>query len=122
MDASERRLDKSGIEQLMGSVWKPHVVFGNAIFDALDVDDQRAVNLKSIYITSFKDPIFETYRKVWIDHILYSLSRPKGWISNAAPRHTFAGNQPNTTGKIWDKYPHISDHFPVTAQIDTSRL
>ncbi len=122
MDASERRLDTSGIEQLMGSVWKPQLGLGNALFDALDSEDQWAVNLESIYTTSFRDPIFETYRKVWIDHILYSLNKPRGWIANAVPRRAFAGDQPNTTSMIWQKYPHASDHFPVTAQIDTSML
>ena len=30
MDASERRLNTSGVERLMGTVWKPHLSLGNA--------------------------------------------------------------------------------------------
>lgn len=33
---------------------------------------------KKIYITAFKDPIFnDVWQKEWIDHILYSYNRPE---------------------------------------------
>ncbi|MCP4203766.1 MAG: hypothetical protein GY769_17750 [bacterium] len=122
LDASERRLNTSGVESLMGNVWKPELGLGNALFDALDDDDRMAIKLDSIYTTSFRDPIFGDYRKVWIDHVLYSRNATAGWLSAAAPRRDFAGANPGETLRIWEKYPHASDHFPVTVNIETDLL
>ena len=122
MDASEQKLNVSGVEQLMGSVWKPQYTLGNALFDTLDIDDQRSIALESIYTTSFRDPIFGSYREVWIDHILYTKNKEIGWISNATPKREFRSDQPGEVAMIWQKYPHASDHHPVIAQIDTEKL
>jgi hypothetical protein len=106
----------------LGSVWKPDLGLGNALFDALDADDQHSVNLDSVHTTSFRDPIFGSYRKVWIDHVLYSKNKADGWIGNAEAKRAFAGAQPGEVEMIWSKYPHASDHHPVIAQIDSDLL
>jgi hypothetical protein len=36
LDASEKRLLGSGVERLMGTMWKPNLCLGNALFDTLD--------------------------------------------------------------------------------------
>ena len=75
LDASERRLFGSGIERLMGIIWRPQFCFGNALFDTLKPKDKEELDFSSIHTTSFKDPIFNgVYQKEWIDHILYSRS------------------------------------------------
>lgn len=116
-DASEKKLNVSGIERLMGTVWKPSLCLGNALYDALDSDDRWEIDLSSISTTSFKDPIFDNYRKVWIDHILYTRNRTDSWISNAISREEMPDGQ-----KVWRKYRYASDHFLVTADIDTAKL
>ena len=100
MDASERRLNTSGVERLMGTVWKPDLSLGNALFDSLDDDDQQAIELDSIFTTSFRDPIFGGYRRVWIDHVLYSKNKADGWIADAVARREFAGQQPGEIAMI----------------------
>jgi endonuclease/exonuclease/phosphatase family metal-dependent hydrolase len=122
MDASERRLNTSGIERLMGTVWNPEVSLGNALFDTLDDEDRAVLDFESLYTTSFRDPIFANYRKVWIDHILYSRNKTAGWISSAEAKREFAGASPGETEKIWSKYPHASDHQPVVAEINSDLL
>jgi len=121
MDASERKLNTSGIERLMGSIWKPALTLGNALFDSLSDERQHDIDLDSIYTTSFRDPMFNSYRKVWIDHLLYSNNKPRGWVSKGQPRREFK-NQNGDTVMIWSKYPHASDHHPVTAEINSDLL
>ena len=113
-DTSEMRLRASGIETLMGSVWKPHLSLGNALFDTLDADEQSALDFRELSTTRFSDPIFnDTHHKVWIDHILYTRNAPSGWVKEARiPRVTAGGTQ----------YWKISDHFPVVATVDTTGL
>lgn len=113
-DTSEKRLNSSGIETLMGTIWRPELCLGNVLFDTLDEDKRRQVDLSSIHTTSFKDPIFDSYRKVWIDHVLYSKNRPNTWLSNA-----IIHNVMNDGKKIWEKYKFASDHFPVSVLVDT---
>ena len=92
MDASERRLNTSGVERLMGDVWRPHLALGNALFDTLPEDRRQAIDLDAIYTTSFRDPLFGNYRRVWIDHVLYS-RRPEGpWVHDARVRTVFGQN------------------------------
>jgi endonuclease/exonuclease/phosphatase family metal-dependent hydrolase len=121
MDTSERKLNTSGIERLMGTVWKPTLTLRNALFDSLSDEEQHEIDLESVYTTSFRDPMFNNYRKVWIDHLLYSNNKPQPWIANARAQREFA--DPNG-GKqmIWSKYPHASDHHPVVAEIDSDLL
>ena len=115
LDASEKKLYNSGIESLMGNVWKPELCLGNAIFDALKPKDQQALNFSSIYTTSYRDPIFDgMYQKEWIDHILYSKVPVSKWVQNARIHGMMSGNTP-----IWKKYPHGSDHFPASVEITT---
>lgn len=116
-DASERRINASGIERLMGTVWKPGLCLGNALYDALDEDERWMIDLSSIHTTSFRDPIFHTYRKVWIDHMLYSRNRPKPWVCNAKVHNVMSDGK-----KMWEKYKFASDHFPVTVEIDTDAI
>jgi len=122
MDASERRLNTSGAERLMGTVWKPSLSLGNALFDALDDDDQHDIDVGSIYTTSFRDPLFGNYRKVWLDHILYSMNAGDAWVSEAQVFHEFVDEQSGERQPIWRKYPHASDHHPVFARINSDEL
>lgn len=112
-DTSEMRLNASGVETLMGSVWKPDLSLGNALFDALDDRDRARLDFSDVTTTRFADPIFnDTFHRVMIDHILYSRSTP-GWVSSAeVPRTTAAGTA----------YWKISDHFPVVAEITAPSL
>lgn len=121
VDTSERKLNTSGIERLMGTVWKPDLTLGNALFDSLSDKHQHNIQLESIYTTSFRDPLFDTYRKVWIDHLLYSKNKAKGWISKAEAKREF-GDGNGGTQMIWQKYPQASDHHPVVAEIDSDLL
>ena len=107
-DTSEMRLNASGVETLMGSVWKPDLSLGNALFDALDERARARLDFSEVTTTRFADPIFnDTYHRVMIDHILYSRRTP-GWVAPAEiPRETAAGTA----------YWKISDHFPVVARI-----
>jgi endonuclease/exonuclease/phosphatase family metal-dependent hydrolase len=113
LDASEKRLFGSGIERLMGSVWRPGLCLGNALFEALKPKDQEELDFSSIYTTSFRDPIFNNvYQREWIDHILYSKSPAADWVQNAQVHRTMPDGH-----KIWEKYKHASDHFPVSVEI-----
>ncbi|MBO9454161.1 hypothetical protein J7376_00300 [Paracoccus sp. R12_1] len=109
-DTSEMRLLASGVETLMGSVWKPVLTLGNALYDSLPVKDRDGLDFSDLSTTRFPDPIFnDTHHRVWIDHILYSRNAPAGWVTGAAiPRETAAGTE----------YWKISDHFPVIARIN----
>ena len=113
-DTSERRLMESGIERLMGSIWKPHLALGNALFDALSSEDRQHEDFSSIHTTSFRDPIFDEYRRVWIDHILYSRNQTGQWVHDAKVHVAMSNGK-----KIWeDEFAYASDHFPVSVQID----
>ncbi len=111
-DASEMKLQASGVETLMGSIWKPDLTLGNAIYDALAEEDQEELNFEEIYTASFKDPIIDgSYMRVWIDHILYTRNQ-SGWVQNGKIWKEMAGEE-----RIYRKYPAASDHFPVTCQV-----
>ena len=110
-DASERLLGGSGIEDLMGSVWKPDLALGNVLYDALPEKAQDEIDLSSIRTTSYRDPIFEKYLKVWIDHILYTRSHG-AWVANGRVHDTMPSGR-----RIWDEFPHASDHHPVSAVV-----
>ncbi len=58
------------------------------------------------------DPISDRVQHhAWVDHILYTRNAPEGWCAGATiPRATLGGIP----------FDAISDHFPVTARIDTS--
>ena len=115
MDASEKRLFGSGVERLMGSVWKPNLCIGNALFDSLKPKDRDELDFSSLYTTSFKDPIFNgVYQHEWIDHVLYSKNQAGAWVGNAQIRTKMPDGS-----FIWNKYKHASDHFPVTAEVNT---
>ncbi|MDX2048305.1 MAG: hypothetical protein SFU87_16060 [Chitinophagaceae bacterium] len=113
MDASEKRLLGSGIERLMGNIWRPQFCMGNALFDTLSVNDQKNLNFEKIHTTTFKDPIFNNvWHREWIDHILYSLNKP-GWAVNAKVHQTMSDGK-----KIWEKFKHASDHIPISVEIN----
>ncbi|MFD1143826.1 hypothetical protein ACFQ4C_22040 [Larkinella insperata] len=114
LDASEKRILGSGIERLMGTVWYPALCLGNALFDyCLTPADRLNLRFEKIYTTSFRDPIFNnTWHKEWIDHVLYSRNRPQPWVTSARIYTEMPDGR-----KIWDKYPHASDHMPVSVEI-----
>lgn len=115
LDASEKRLFGSGIERLMGTVWNPSSCLQNALFETLSDKQQSALDFKSLSTTSFKDPIFNNvWHKVWIDHVLYADNGNGQWVKDAKIWIDMAGGQ-----RIWEKYKHASDHFPVQVTVMT---
>lgn len=109
-DASEKRLQASGVETLMGSVWRPQLALGNALFDALADRKKDALDFRDVSTTSFQDPIFNrTTHRVWIDHVLYSRNVPFDWVKDAKIMRRIEPDGPN--------YRRIADHYPVTATI-----
>lgn len=112
LDASEKRLFGSAVERLMGTVWRPNLCLGNALFDTLKDEDKNSLDFSPIVTTSFKDPIFEnTYHREWIDHVLYTQA-PNSWVTSARVHDTMADG-----ARIWEKYPHASDHFPISVTV-----
>lgn len=104
-DASEKKILGSGIEKLMGDVWNPETILGNAIYDV-----EKRLDLST---TRFSDPIFNfnyKYHYVWIDHILYSKNKDN-WTANGKIHKDMAN------GKIWSVYPDASDHEPISVDI-----
>jgi hypothetical protein len=116
LDASEKRLFGSGVERLMGTVWKPRLCLRNALFEALDEDDQAELNFTSIATASFQDPIFNsTWHREWIDHVLDTDdNQDERWVSGAQVHHHLPDSSP-----IWEKYEHASDHYPVSVTAAT---
>ena len=107
-DTSEMRLKASGIETLMGNVWRPDLTMGNALFDTLDTGDQKKLDFESLSTTRFPDPIFnDSFHHVWIDHVLYSrVGTP--WVSGATILREMADQTP---------FHRVSDHYPVRVVI-----
>lgn len=113
-DASEKRLFGSGMERLMGTIWNPDLTLGNALFDTLSEREKSRLDFSDLYTTNFRDPIFNyTWHKVWIDHILYSRKGISDWVKNGQSHVFMEGGKP-----MWEKYPHASDHFPISADIE----
>jgi len=106
------KLAASGVETLMGSIWKPALTMGNVIYDGLGEGDQAKLDFGDIYTASFEDPIIDgSYMRVWIDHIFYTRNRA-GWVSDGKIWKEMPDGE-----KIYKKYPAGSDHFPVTCKI-----
>jgi endonuclease/exonuclease/phosphatase family metal-dependent hydrolase len=115
LDASEKKLFGSGIERLMGSVWRPELCLRNALFDSLKDDEQADLDFEAIATTSFKDPIFDnTWHDEWIDHVLYTRASDEPWVASAEVHE----NMPDGT-PIWRRFPHASDHYPVSVTVST---
>ena len=115
LDASEKRLFGSGIERLMGTVWRPELCLHNALFDSLKDNEQAELDFEAIATTSFQDPIFNfTWHREWIDHVLYTESPDETWVVNAEVHERMPDGTP-----IWKKYEYASDHFPVSAAVTT---
>lgn len=116
LDASEKRLFGSGVERLMGHVWKPQLCLGNALFDSLKPKDQDELDFASLYTSSFQDPIFNnTYQRDWIDHILYSRGPRTSWVRSGQVHRSLPDGTP-----VWQRYRHASDHFPLSVEIETA--
>ncbi|WP_203258274.1 endonuclease/exonuclease/phosphatase family protein [Hyunsoonleella ulvae] len=116
-DTSEMKIMASGVERLMGSIWHPELCLGNAMFDTLSDRHKKELNFTSLYTASFKDPIFNnSYRRSWIDHILYSRA-PQNWVSNAEILINMSSGNP-----IYKDFPKSSDHFPVTCTVSTDNF
>lgn len=113
-DTSEMRLNASGIETLMGSVWRPELSLGNALYDRLEEKKKARLDFRDNFTTSFRDPIFEnTFHRVWIDHILYSRGQGR-WVREAEV--TRGAEIDGEDFPFWQ----ISDHYPVSATIALS--
>ncbi|MGI9493775.1 MAG: endonuclease/exonuclease/phosphatase family protein [Geminicoccaceae bacterium] len=113
-DTSEQRLRASGIETLMGSIWKPHLALGNALFDSLKPRDQDKLDFEDLATTRFSDPIFNrTYHRVWIDHVLYSRNLRRSWVKDGAVHSLLGPNRP-----IWRAFPAASDHYPISVTVE----
>ena len=113
LDASEKRLFGSGIERLMGTVWRPELCLHNALFDSLKDEEQAELDFDAIATTSFQDPIFNnTWHREWIDHVLYTESPDETWVVNAEVHERMPDGTP-----IWKRYKYASDHFPVSAAV-----
>jgi len=111
LDASEKRLFGSGVERLMGTIWKPKLCLRNALFDTLSAKDQAGLRFEKISTTRFSDPIFNNVtHKVWIDHVLYSDNQPGQWVNGAEVHALMPDGTP-----VWFKYKFASDHYPITA-------
>jgi endonuclease/exonuclease/phosphatase family metal-dependent hydrolase len=111
LDASEKRLFGSGVERLMGTVWKGNLCLSNALFESRPQAEQNNLDFSKLATTRFQDPIFNNvWHNEWIDHILYSANQPTRWVTNAKIHTEMSGPQP-----IWKKYPHASDHYPISA-------
>ena len=118
MDASERKFAASGIERLMGSVWKPNLILRNALFESLCKDSRKNEDFSSLSTTRFEDPIFSsTYHKVWIDHIMYSNHKQKDvpWVRGAKIHKSVEVK--GEKKMIWNAFPNASDHQPVEATL-----
>lgn len=104
----------SAAEVLMGSVWSPELALGNALFDASGGDLTSPETFEELWTVNFSDPVSDRVRhRAWVDHVLYSRNAPGGWCAGATiPRTTLSGIS----------YDMISDHFPVTARIDTTQI
>ena len=122
MDASEWKLRVSGVERLMGSVWRPEFVLFNALFDSLSDAKRAKEDVTSLSTTRFKDPILnDQYLKVWIDHLLYSVPRDRQqWVSGASIVKDLSAN--GETKPIWRLFPGASDHQPIVATLDPTAL
>ena len=113
LDASEKRLLGSAVERLMGTLWRPELCLGNALFDTLNPKQRAALRFEDLATTRFKDPIFEnTWHNEWIDHILYTRCDAP-YVGEAQIHKLMPDGQP-----IWKKYKHASDHYPVSAVLN----
>ncbi|MBM9593113.1 hypothetical protein [Roseitranquillus sediminis] len=107
---AEMQLRNSGVQEMMGSIWRPDLILGNALFDALQGDS--APTFEDLWTVEFPDPIFEeTRHRVWTDHLLYSRNVRSDWISDARILRSTCQGTP---------FSEISDHCPVRALIDTT--
>lgn len=52
--------------------------------------------------------------RVWLDHVLYSDIFEEPWVWDARVRTVMADGS-----RIWTKYKHGSDHFPITTTVVT---
>ena len=87
------------------------------MFDTLSDKHKNELNFSSLYTASFADPIFNfTYRRSWIDHILYSKS-VHNWVSEAQVHTIMSSGEP-----IYKDFPKASDHMPVSCKITTDNL
>jgi endonuclease/exonuclease/phosphatase family metal-dependent hydrolase len=115
LDASERRLFGSGIERLMGIIWRPQFCLGNALFDTLKPKDKQELDFSSIHTTSFKDrSSMACIRRSGSIHILYSRNQAGGWVTGAQVH----SKMPDGSA-IYTKYKHASDHYPVSVDVTT---
>lgn len=118
-DTSEMKLASSGIETLMGSIWKPHLCLSNALYDSLSDKKKKKLDFSEISTASFKDPIINNiWHRPWIDHILYT-HKSLNWISGAdVPKSVPADDPDERDNPFYRAFPTASDHYPVTCTIN----
>ena len=51
---------------------------------------------------------------MWLDHVLYSDIFEEPWVRDAEVRTVMGDGS-----RIWEKYKHGSDHYPITVTIET---
>jgi endonuclease/exonuclease/phosphatase family metal-dependent hydrolase len=87
----------------------------NALFETLSDDDRSDLDFSSLSTISCKDPIINNVlHRAWIDHVLYFDTGNGQWVKDAKTWIDMGGGQ-----RIWEKYRHASDHFPVEVTIST---
>ncbi len=119
LDESEKRLYGSGIERLMGNVWKPELCLRNALYDSLSPRDKVDLDFEKIVTARFDDPIFENTRhNAWIDHVLYSdvvSGGQRPWVSKAEWDHKFRRDGRDI--RLLSAFPRASDHSPISVML-----
>jgi hypothetical protein len=107
LDAFERRLGKSFVETLMGSVFRPQSIFGNALSHI--PENER-------WTADFRDPIVTNPRgfdhRVWIDHILVS----PDLLAAASSIRLVDGS--GTIDARDNDSRNASDHFAITCLLN----
>ena len=109
MDEYEMRYGRSGVEQIMGSVFEPDRVLRNHVGRP-----KWGRYGWSPSTVRFKDRITETNINVLIDHILISAGLK---TSGGTPHQVWNPFENNAAKPVKDALLAASDHFPVTINL-----
>ena len=109
MDFYEMRYGRSGVELIMGSIYKPEKLLNNHI--GMPIWGKYGWTPSTV---SFKDRITETYINVLIDHILTSKCI-KTYGDN--PYEIWNPFQNGNAKPLKQKLLDASDHFPITIKL-----
>ncbi|TKJ44026.1 hypothetical protein CEE36_02595 [candidate division TA06 bacterium B3_TA06] len=119
MDYDERRLCKSAVEIVMGSIWEPSGVLQNAVEKPgwrWSRNRKKAGWMPAS--ACFKDRFTEDYVNVLIDHVLFSqgikISEPGcGRVWNPYQNEKEIGDK-----KLREALDKASDHYPVSVEVE----